>query len=140
MNPIIASSLVNLGRDFVSSGVKLLSEHNLTPTDKKSFALKLQTAKTQQGINPNNQNLDQLKKDLLNNPALKKFISQNDGHTLQLDKSANGSFRILSSSGDLFIFNQSSPCAQVAAEYHNLCLHKGQNLVPGDPSKVLIPS
>jgi len=140
MNPIFATSLVNLGRDFVSSGVKLFTKGNLTPTDKQSFALKLQSVKAQQGLNSQSQNLDQLRKDLLNNPELRKFISQNDGHTLQLDKSANGSFRILSSSGDLFVIDQSSSCIQLAQEYHHACISKGQNLVPADHSKVLIPT
>ena len=140
MNPIFATGLVNLGKDFLSSGVKLFSQENLTSVDKKSFALKLQSAKDQQGLIPQNRNLDHLSKELLNDPELRKFISQNEGHTLQLDKSANGTFRILSSSGDLFVINQSSPCIHLAQAYHNACLSKGQNLVPSDPSKVLIPT
>jgi len=135
MNPIIASSLVNLGKDFVSSGINFLSRENLSPASKQSFAHQLQSAKASQS-----QDLEQLKKELLNDPELRKFLTQNEGHTLQLDKSANGSFRILSSSGDLFVIDQSSQCAQKAAAYHNLCSTKGKNLVPGDHSKVLIPS
>ena len=135
MNPIIASSLVNLGKDFVSSGINLLKRENLSPADKQSFAHELNSAKV-----PSNKNLEQLKNELLNFPELRKFINQNEGHALQLDKSANGSFRILSSSGDLFVIDQSSPCAQTAAAYHNLCSSNGKNLVPGDHSKVLIPS
>ena len=140
MNPIFATGLVNLGKDFVASGVKFFSQENLTSTNKESFALKLQSAKAQKITSSERQNLDHLRKELLNDPELRKFISQNEGHTLQLDKSANGTFRILSSSGDLFVINQSSPCIHLAQAYHNACLSKGQNLVSSDPSKVLIPS
>ena len=140
MNPIFATGLVHLGKDFVSSGIKLFRQGNLPTIDKQSFDHKLQSAKAKQGTSPQKQNLDHLRKELLNDPELRKFISQNEGHKLQLDKSANGTFRILSSSGDLFVIDHSSPCLHLAQAYHNACLSKGQNLVPTDHSKVTIPT
>ena len=140
MNPIFATGLVNLGKDFVSSGIKLFSQGNLTTIDKQSFANKLESANAQQSSSPQKQNLDHLRKELLNDPELRKFISQNEGHNLQLDKSANGTFRLLSSSGDLLIIDQSSPCLHLAQAYHKACLSNGQNLVSSDHSKVTIPT
>jgi len=146
MNPIIASSLANLGKDILAGGAQLfqLSKSTYLPAPSGIFKSELESA---QKIGTHHQDkvlsvkeLDQIKEQLLKDPKIREFIEQNLGNTVHLDKLANGSFRLLSSSGALHVIEKDSTTSHLANEYHNGCLKLNQNLVNSDSSKVILPA
>ena len=145
MNPIIASSLVNLGKDFLAGGIQVFQPSKTAPLPSSSriFTSELESAQkigTQQDTVLTSKELDQIKEQLLNDPKIRDFIEQNLGNTIHLDKLANGSFRLLTSSGALHVIEKDSAAAQFASHYHNGCVQLNQNLVSSDSSKVILPA
>ena len=146
MNPIIASSLAHLGKDILASGIQVFqpSKTASLPSSSRIFTSELESA---QKIGTHHQDkvlsvkeLDQIKEQLLKDPKIREFIEQNLGSTLHLDKLANGSYRLLSSSGALHVIEKDSATSQLANHYYNGCVKLNQNLVSSDSSKVILPA
>ena len=145
MNPIIASSLANLGKDILAGGIQVLqpSKAASLPSSPRIFTSELETAQkvgTHQDTVLSTKELDQIKEQLLKDPTIRDFIEQNLGNTIHLDKLANGSFRLLSSSGALHVIKKDSAASRLANDFHNGCVKLNQNLVSSDSSKVILPA
>ncbi len=145
MNPIIASSLAHLGKDILASGIQVFqpSKTASLPSSSRIFTSELESAQNigaQQDTVLSAKELDQIKEQLLKDPKIREFIEQNLGSTIHLDKLANGSFRLLSSSGALHVVEKDSVSAQLANHYHNGCIQLNQNLDSADASKVILPA
>jgi len=145
MNPIIASSLANLGKDILAGGIQVFqrSKSASLPASSQIFTSELESAQkigSHQDMVFSTKDLDQIKKQLLKDPKIREFIEQNLGNTIHLDKLANGSFRLLSSTGALHVIEKDSTTSHLANEYHNGCLKLNQNLVNSDSSKVILPA
>ena len=145
MNPIIASSLANLGKDILAGGIQVFQPSKSAPLPSSSqiFTSELESAQnigSHQDTVLSTKELDQIKDQLLKDPKVREFIEQNLGNTIHLDKLANGSFRLLSSSGALHIIEKDSAACRLASDYHNGCVKLNQNLVSSDSSKVTLPA
>jgi len=145
MNPIIASSLANLGKDILASGIQAFKpvQTASVPSSSQIFTSELDSAQ-KVGVHQDTalptKDLDLIKKQFLKDPKIREFIEQNISNTIHLDKLANGSFRLLSSSGSLHVIEKGSISAQLANDYHNGCMQLNQNLVSTDSSKVILPA
>jgi len=145
MNAIIASSLANLGKDILAGGIQVFqpSKSASLPSSSKVFTSELKCAQKAGAIQDtvlSTKDLDQIKEQLLKDPKIREFIEQNLGSTLHLDKLANGSYRLLSSSGALHVIEKDSATSQLANHYYNGCVKLNQNLVSSDSSKVILPA
>jgi len=145
MNAIIASSLANLGKDILAGGIQVFqpSKSASLPSSSKVFTSELKSAQKAGAIQDtvlSTKDLDQIKEQLLKDPKIREFIEQNLGSTLHLDKLANGSYRLLSSSGALHVIENDSATSQLANHYYNGCVKLNQNLVSSDSSKVILPA
>ena len=145
MNAIIASSLANLGKDILAGGIQVFqpSKSASLPSSPQVFTSELESAQKADAIQDtvlSTKDLDQIKEQLLKDPKIREFIEQNLGSTLHLDKLANGSYRLLSSSGALHVIEKDSATSQLANHYYNGCVKLNQNLVSSDSSKVILPA
>jgi hypothetical protein len=145
MNPIIASSLANLGKDILTGGIQVFqpSKSVPLPSSPQIFTSELKSAQKTGAIQDQaltKKDLDHIKEQLLKDPKIREFIEQNQSNTIHLDKLANGSFRLLSSSGSLHVIEKGSISTQLANDYHNGCMQLNQNLVSTDSSKVILPA
>ena len=79
MNPIIASSLANLGKDILAGGIQVFqpSKSASLPASSRIFTSELESA---QKIGPHQdtvlstKDLDQIKEQLLKDPKIREFI------------------------------------------------------------------
>ena len=125
MNPVVATSLINLGSNIVN---KVFSPLVPTPpANQTDFEANL---KSYQDQPVSKTDLEKVKTELLNSPELKDFLSKNSGCTISVDQFSDGSVRILSSSGDFIKLNQNSPLLAKADQFLHGSLTLGQNLNP----------
>lgn len=125
MNPVVATSLINLGSNIVN---KAFSPQVATPSvSKADFETNL---KSFQDHPISSTDLQAVKTELLNSPELKNFLSNNSECTISVDQLSDGSVRILSSSGDFITLNQNSPLLAKADQFLHGSLELGKNLNP----------
>jgi len=125
MNPVVATSLINLGSNIVN---KAFSPQVATPSvSKADFEFNL---KSFQDHPISSTDLQAVKTELLNSPELKNFLSNNSECTISVDQLSDGSVRILSSSGDFITLNQNSPLLAKADQFLHGSLELGKNLNP----------
>ena len=65
---------------------------------------------------------DELKKEFITSPAVKSFIDKNSGDTLYLEERADGSMKILSSTGQSLVLSQGSVACATAKKFFELCI------------------
>ena len=125
MNPVVATSLINLGSNIVN---KAFSPQVATPSvSKADFESNLKNFQDQP---ISSSDLQVVKTELLNSPELKTFLSNNSECTISVDQLSDGSVRILSSSGDFITLNQNSPLLAKADQFLHGSLKLGENLNP----------
>ena len=125
MNPVVATSLINLGSNIVN---KAFSPQVATPSvSKADFESNLKNFQDQP---ISSSDLQVVKTELLNSPELKNFLSNNSECTISVDQLSDGSVRILSSSGDFITLNQNSPLLAKADQFLHGSLELGKNLNP----------
>jgi hypothetical protein len=125
MNPVVATSLINLGSNIVN---KAFSPQVATASvSKADFESNL---KSFQDKPISSTDLQAVKTELLNSPELKNFLSNNSECTISVDQLSDGSVRILSSSGDFITLNQNSPLLAKADQFLHGSLELGKNLNP----------
>ena len=125
MNPVVATSLINLGSNIVN---KAFSSSVATgPVTKTDFETNLKGFQDQP---ISKTDLEKVKTELLNSPELKEFLSKNSDCTISVDQFSDGSVRILSSSGDFITLNQKSPLLAKADQFLHGSLELGENLNP----------
>jgi hypothetical protein len=125
MNPVVATSLINLGSNIVNKAFS--SPIATTPVTKTDFESNLKSFQDQP---VSKTDLEKVKTELLNSPELKEFLSKNSDCTISVDQFSDGSVRILSSSGDFITLNQNSPLLAKADQFLNGSLELGENLNP----------
>ena len=133
MNPVVATSLINLGSNIVN---KAFSPQVATPSvSKADFESNLKNFQDQP---ISSSDLQVVKTELLNSPELKTFLSNNSECTISVDQLSDGSVRILSSSGDFITLNQNSPLLAKADQFLHGSLEIGKNLNPERTNSVIL--
>ena len=125
MNPVVATSLINLGSNIVNKA--FTSQAATTPVSKTDFESNLKSFQDQP---VSKTDLEKVKSELINSPELKEFLSKNSDCTISVDQFSDGSVRILSSSGDFITLNQNSPLLAKADQFLHGSLELGENLNP----------
>ena len=125
MNPVVATSLINLGSNIVNRAFS--SPVATTSATKTDFESNLKSFQDQP---VSKKDLEKVKTELLNSPELKEFLSKNSDCTISVDQFSDGSVRILSSSGDFITLNQNSPLLAKADHFLHGSLKLGENLNP----------
>ena len=125
MNPVVATSLINLGSNIVNRAFS--SPDATTPATKTDFESNLKSFQDQP---VSKTDLEKVKTELLNSPELKEFLSKNSDCTISVDQFSDGSVRILSSSGDFITLNHKSHLLAKADQFLHGSLELGENLNP----------
>jgi hypothetical protein len=133
MNSILASGLLNVGKTFLNnfskpSPLQFQSTNNSFSTELEAVSSPIDST----------QPISSLRQELLNDPALKSFISANSGNEIYLHKRADGGAQILSSSGDSMIIDPSSRTNNVIHSYYDKCVKEGAFITPHRPGCVLL--
>ena len=125
MNPVVATSLINLGSNIVNKAFS--SKVDATPVSKTDFESNLKSFQDQP---VSTTDLEKVKTELINSPELKEFLSKNSDCTISVDQFSDGSVRILSSSGDFITLTENSPLLAKADQFLHNSLKLGKNLNP----------
>ena len=133
MNSILASGLLNVGKTFLNNFSKPSPLHLQSTNNSFSSELEAVSAPID-----STQPISSLRQELLKDPALKSFISANSGNEIYLQKRADGSSQILSSSGDSMIIDPSSKTNIIIHSYYDKCVKEGAFLTPLRPGCVLL--
>jgi len=136
MNPIAVAELTQLGSSILRKGISSLSKTENHPSNPSAFADKLKGAESAL----TRSELKDLKIQLLNDSSLSDFFKQNTDNTIHLDKLADGSMRLTSSSGDFITLAQGSTTGQLAIQFHDASLEACENLSPSRENSVLLIS
>lgn len=133
MNPVLASSLVNVGKSLIDQ----LS--NPSPTQfkvgNKTFSAELDNVTS---ITKFNQSSNTLRQSLLQDPVIQSFLSKNAESEIYFQKRADGSSQILSSSGDTITFDRDSNTNALIHQYFDQCVREAVCLSPHRPGTVLL--
>jgi hypothetical protein len=136
MNPIAVAELTQLGSSILRKGISSLSKTENLPTTPSAFADKLKGAESAL----TRSELNDLKTKLLNDSYLSDFFNQNTDNTIHLDKLADGSMRLTSSSGDFITLPKGSTTGQLAMQFHDASIKASENLSPSRENSVLLVS
>ena len=123
MNPIAVAELTQLGTSLLSHGIrKISSSHEVASND--AFSHRLSEISSSGNLS-SQRSPEELRADILKSDHLCQFLSQNSEDSLTLDKLADGTIRITSSSGDFLTLNCNSEIGKLASEYFDSCFsHK----------------
>ena len=136
MNPILASSIANLGCNIIQRVIPTPSK-NSNQTNSVDFATNLERL---ENAELSGADLEILKSDLLNSPEIQDFLTRNHGNKISIDQLADGSIRFLSSSGDFLSLSSENSCHSKASEFFQQSLRAGVNLDTSRVSTVVILS
>ena len=133
MNPILANSLVNVGKS-------LIDQLSIPPPTQykvgnKTFSAELDNVASTTHIN---QSTNSLRQNLMQDPAIQSFLSNNAGNEIYFQKRADGSSQILSSSGDAITIFRDSPTNTLIHQYFNQCVSEGVCQSVHRPGTVLL--
>ena len=122
MNPILASGIVSLGKE-VYDRLNTPSPSKLS-IDDISFGKELEVAST----TASSKTLEQLEKKFRNQLDVSKFLSKEAGNQVHLEKRADGSMQLISSSGRRLILPLSENSCSIGNELFIKSLDQGVNL------------
>ena len=133
MNSVLASGLLNVGKNIFDnlskpSPVQFEKSSNTFSTELEAFTSSIDSSKP----------ISSLRQELLNDPALQSFLSANAGNEVYLEKRADGSSQILSSSGESMILDKSTKTNHLLYSYYDKCVKEGAFLSPHRPGSVLL--
>jgi hypothetical protein len=132
MNPLVASSLVSVGRDLLEKVTT--PSNNLPQPTSESFAKELdEVSAVDKGLSRK-----ELKQEFMQSPAVQSFLEKDNGDTLYLEKRADGSMQILSSTGRSLVLNPGSQACNTAKNFFESCLKEQSNLSDHRPNTVEI--
>ena len=133
MNPVLASSLVNVGKSLIDK----LSIPSPTQfkVGNKTFSAELENVTS---VTQLNQSTHSLRQDLMQDPTIHSFLSTNVGNEIYFQKRADGSSQILSSSGDLITISRDSPTNALIHQYFDQCIREGVCQSVHRPGTVLL--
>lgn len=122
MNPVVASSLVSMGKDLLDRVTT--QSPNLPQPNSTSFSKELdQVAASEKALSRK-----ELREEFTNSPAVQSFLEKNSGDTLYLEKRADGSMQILSSTGSTLILKEGTEACATAQQFFAACLKDQVNL------------
>ena len=128
MNTILASGLLNIGKEIIRANLPGMKSSEVSKSD-PNFSQHLKEAQGKPADNfPKTGNLATAKKELLASPELSGFLGQNKDCDITMDQLADGSFRLLSSSGEFVVLEKNSPSHSLAKSFFDLCLSQQKNL------------
>lgn len=132
MNPVVASSLVSMGKNLFDK----VSTPNtdLPKPSSESFSQELDAVSSvDKGLTRK-----ELKQQFMQSPAIQSFLEKDTGDTLYLEKRADGSMQILSSTGRTLILNQGSQACKNAQNFFESCMQEQAHLSDHRPNAVEI--
>lgn len=140
MDPIIASSLVSVGKNFIQGiSNKLTSEAEVNTPGNSTFSQELNKV-SPDSVQKTAMNRKALHSSLLEDPQVSSFVEKNKDCQIFLEKRADGSVKFLSSSGETLVLPKSSQACTNALDYYNLCVENEKNLTPLRPGAVIFDS
>jgi hypothetical protein len=151
MNPILASSLVTLGKDFIQSAFRGTPE--VEPADSKDFDGMLSNAEKVKGSpesGPMFDRLDiknvedagvirnQLKTELFADPAVSAFMANNPDSQFYARRTPEGNLVLRATSGQSLTLAPDSSGAQLLSDYLDLSNFLGRDISPDRPGEILL--
>ncbi len=137
MDPIIASGLVSVGKNFIQ-GISntLTSDPEVDSLGKSSFSDELNSASSTP-VEKTSMNSKALHASLLEDPQIASFAERNKDCQVFLEKRADGSVKFLSSSGETLVLAKESKSCANALSYFDLCVLEEKNLTSLRPDAVI---
>ena len=137
MDPIIASGLVSVGKNFIQ-GISntLTSDSAVDSLGKSSFSDELNSASATP-VGKTSMNAKALHASLLEDPQIASFAERNKDCQVFLEKRADGSVKFLSSSGETLVLAKESKSCANALSYFDLCVQEEKNLTSLRPDAVI---
>ena len=132
MNPVVASSLVSMGKDLLDR-VTTPSPNHPQPNS-TSFSNELSEVSAAEKSLSNKE----LKEEFINSSTVQSFLEKNSGDTLYLEKRADGSMQILSSNGRTLILKEGSEVCSTAKKFFESCIKEQAHLSDNRPNAVEI--
>ena len=143
MNPVVASSLVSLGKgvfERITSSPKVEAGAHLH-SGNQSFVSEMREAQDSPNL-PNLAQLSetQLKDLLLKDPTVASFIQENPNCQIFLQKRADGTMQLGSSSGQSLVLEKESPVNQTCLAFFEQSMLNGPSQSPLRPDAVILKS
>ena len=151
MNPILASSLVSLGKDFIQSAFRGTAE--IEPADSKAFDGMLSNAKKVKGSPESSPMFDrlgiknvedagvirnQLKTELFADPAVSAFMANNPDSQFYARRTPEGNLVLRATSGQSLTLAPDSSGTQLLSDYLDLSNFLGRDISPDRPGEILL--
>jgi len=151
MNPILASSLVTLGKDFIQSAFRGTPE--VESADSKDFDGMLSNAEKVKGSPESGPMFDrlgiknvedagvirnQLKTELFADPAVSAFMANNPDSQFYARRTPEGNLVLRATSGQSLTLAPDSGGAQLLGDYLNLSNFLGRDISPDRPGEILL--
>ena len=143
MNLALTSSLISLGRevfDQITSSPRAQAGTHLQPGS-ESFVTEMKEAQEPTTV-PNLAQLteSQLRDHLLKDPTVASFLENNPNCQIFLQKRADGTMQLGSSSGQTLVLEQNSPVNQTCLAYYEKSMLNGTSQSPLRPDAVILKS
>ena len=143
MNLALTSSLISLGRevfDQITSSPRAQAGTHLQPGS-ESFVTEMEEAQ-EVNTGPNHAQLSesQLRDHLLKDPTVASFLENNPNCQIFLQKRADGTMQLGSSSGQTLVLEQNSPVNQTCLAYYEKSMLNGTSQSPLRPDAVILKS
>ena len=137
MDPIIAGGLVSAGKNLLDGiSNQLASKKSVEAQGRVSFPEELGKA-SRENASVRFSNSKSARLALMENPQVSSFMEKNANSQVYLEKRADGSIQLLSSSGETLILTKDSEACRQAINYFDLCLEEKSNLTEFRPNAVL---
>lgn len=137
MDPIIAGGLVSAGKNLLDGiSNQLASKKTVEAQGRVSFPDELGKA-SREDASIRFSNSKSARLALMENPQVSSFMEKNANSQVYLEKRADGSVQLLSSSGETLILKKDSEACRQAINYFDLCLEEKSNLTEFRPNAVL---
>ena len=135
MNPVLASSVISLS--------KSVFERISSPTPQNPTTEGLKFAQELEKVSKSDETFKtskDLRKELLSDPKIKAFVEANPDNQIFFQKRADGSSKILSSSGDSMTIHLDSDTNSLVHQYFNKCVAENSSISPHRPDCVFLLS
>jgi hypothetical protein len=141
MDPIIAGSLVSLGKNFIEGVTNSLTpDPEIKPIGKNAFSRELNKVSPTDSVEKVTMDTKALHDSLLENPQVSSFVERNKDCQIFLEKRADGSVQFLSSSGETLVLPKESKTCANALSYFDQCVEEEKNLTSLRPGAVIFDS
>ena len=132
MHPSLIHEIASIGTSLLSRGIESASRINKPGPDPKLFSAKLSEAQAL----PETRSIEEMRTDIIESSSISQFLEQNKGNSISLDLLADGSMKLLSSSGDFLTLDKQTEICILARKFHQACLSSGESLSQDRPSLV----